>query len=158
MSEEFNAEGEFVVKDSVGIMLFMAVFFSVLLVSSLPYNENGNLTFILVLAGGGIIFSVYKVIVRKPQIRVNRSGIYAAENLITDWDHFYTAEFQQLPLKRLRVSEKNILIVHYRKDGIEGSFRSTIPLTNTQNKSEEAVVEAVRFYHDIYRLTKKNKY
>jgi len=155
MSEDFNAEGEFIVKDSVGIMLFMAAFFLVLLISSWPYNENGNLTFILVLAAAGVVFSVYKIVIRKPQIIINKDGIYAAGNLITDWDHFYTAAFEQLPLKRLRVSEKNVLIVHYRKDGIAGSFRSTVPLTNTQNKSEEAVVESIRFYYDIYRLTKK---
>jgi hypothetical protein len=37
------------------------------------------------------------------------------------------------------------------KDGYEQGFRRTIPLTNTQNKSEEEVLEAVKFFWNEYR-------
>ncbi|HQX74372.1 MAG TPA: hypothetical protein PK298_15800, partial [Chitinophagaceae bacterium] len=44
-----------------------------------------------------------------------------------------------------------ILVVEYTRDGSPEGFRRKIPLTNTQNKSEEEVLEAVKFFWSVYR-------
>ena len=44
-----------------------------------------------------------------------------------------------------------ILVVEYRKGELKQGIRHKIPLTNTQNKSEEDVLEAVKFFWNEFR-------
>lgn len=85
-------------------------------------------------------------------IRINKKGIYRDEKLLTDWAHFIKAYLAQ-EQKVVSIKDNFVLMVEYRKRGISGSFRKSIPLTNTQNKSEEDVLAAVNFFYKEYRKT-----
>jgi hypothetical protein len=86
----------------------------------------------------------------KIYIRVNKTGIYQDEKLLTRWSNFINAYISQKE-KMLSIQDNFILVIEYRKDGVDKGFRRKIPLTNTQNKSEEEVLEAVKFFWSLYR-------
>ena len=87
---------------------------------------------------------------KRVYIRINKTGIYQNEQLVTGWENLLNASISQKE-KLLSIQDNFILVVEYRKDGTDKGFRRKIPLTNTQNKSEEEVLEAVRFFWKEYR-------
>jgi hypothetical protein len=80
-------------------------------------------------------------------IRVNRKGIYHMERLVTSWPNFIRANLSQ-DQKALSISDNFVLIVEHKKEN--AIFKRKIPLGNTQNKSEEDVLNAIRFFVDSY--------
>lgn len=84
-------------------------------------------------------------------IRINKTGIYHDEKLVTAWANFINAYIDQKEKKSFfSIQDNFILVVEYKKDG--KGFRHKIPLTNTQNKSEEDVLQAVIFFGNQYRV------
>lgn len=79
-------------------------------------------------------------------IRVNKNGIYQDEKLVTNWNNFLNAYISQKQARFISIRDNFILVVEYRKEGYPKGFRRKIPLTNTQNKSEEDVLVAVKFF------------
>ena len=151
MSANPSTENAFVVKNSVGVQLFIALFMSILGGASLIYDTEHNATFISIFAIGIGVFFFIKSFNRAPVITVNNTGIYSGTKLVTDWRHFGDAAFTELERKRVRVSDNFVLIVRYSKDNIPGLFKTTIPLGNLQDKSEEEVVEAINAFYRKYR-------
>jgi hypothetical protein len=86
----------------------------------------------------------------KVYIRINKMGIYQDEQLVTGWPHLLNAYISQQE-KVFNIQDNFILVVEYMKDNADKGFRRKIPLTNTQNKSEEEVLEAVKFFWKEYR-------
>ncbi len=85
-------------------------------------------------------------------IRVNKTGIYHDEQLVTRWSNLIKAYIAQKEKKNFfNIQDNFILVVEYRKEGLPQGARRNIPLTNTQNKSEEEVLEAVKFFWKEYR-------
>ena len=77
-------------------------------------------------------------------IRINKNGIYQEGKLITGWSTLLKAYISQKEKKSLfSIQDNFILVVEYtKKDVVKQVFRSKIPLTNTQNKSEEEIGRA----------------
>ena len=86
----------------------------------------------------------------KVYIRINKTGIYQNEQLVTGWSHLLNAYISQQE-KVFSIQDNFILVVEYLKENDDKGFRRKIPLTNTQNKSEEEVLEAVQFFWKEYR-------
>ncbi|HEV7779705.1 MAG TPA: hypothetical protein VGO58_00485 [Chitinophagaceae bacterium] len=123
--------------------IFLAVFI-------LGCFDIKSLGIALVLPLGLAVFYFIKARSKKIFIRINIRGIYQDEKLVTGWDHFIKATLSQKP-QVLDIRDNFVLIVDYRKEGIMGGQRRTIPLTNTQNQSEEDVLAAVKFFLHEYR-------
>ena len=84
---------------------------------------------------------------RRVFIRVNKTGIYQDEQLITGWSNLLKAHVAQKEKTGIfSIQDNFLLVIEYRKDGSKQGVRRKIPLTNTQNKSEEEVLEAVKFF------------
>lgn len=88
-------------------------------------------------------------------IRINKSGIYQEGKLITSWPYLLKAYIDQKEKKTFfNIQDNFLLVLEFRKkDVAKQVFRSKIPLTNTQNKSEEEVLNAVMFFWKEYRYT-----
>lgn len=83
-------------------------------------------------------------------IRINKNGIYQDGRSVTSWANFIKAYIDQKEKKTFfSIQDNFILVVEYKKEG--KGFRHKIPLTNTQNKSEEEVLAAVKFFWNEYR-------
>ena len=82
---------------------------------------------------------------------INRNGFYYYGSLLTNWTNFVSAEFlDELPVQAsgsAGLSDQFFLSVKYYKDSQPGCFALKIPLTNTQDKSEEEILAAIRFYY-----------
>ena len=85
-------------------------------------------------------------------IRVNKKGIYEHERMVTDWENLTRVALTQREKTRIIEIQDNFeLVVEYRKPNSLQMARRRIPLTNTQNKSEEEVLAAVQFFWREYK-------
>jgi hypothetical protein len=85
-------------------------------------------------------------------IRVNKNGIYQDEKLVTGWANLLNAHIAQKEKTGIfNIQDNFLLVLEYKKSGFQQGFRHKIPLTNTQNKSEEEVLEAVHFFWKEFR-------
>jgi hypothetical protein len=81
-------------------------------------------------------------------LRIDCNGIYHNKKLLTDWPHFIEAQLGQKQVIR-SYQDNFVLVLRYYKEGYEGCFKRTIRLTNTQDQSEEAVLETIRRFHEL---------
>jgi hypothetical protein len=143
--------GEDKVLDYIVGSLFFALFLYGLIDAILHRFTNFNfltIVFVIALAPAIILFARAKN--KRIYIRINKTGIYKDEQLLTRWQNLLNAYIDQKEIV-LSIQDNFILVLEYMKDGYEQGFRRTIPLTNTQNKSEEEVLEAVKFFWKEYR-------
>lgn len=107
-------------------------------------------SFVFALALAPAYFFFKKARSNRVYIRVNKKGIFSEGQLVTGWSGLLKASITQEEKKNFfSIQDNFILLVEYRKDG--QGFRKKIPLTNTQNKSEEEVLEAVNFFWNEYK-------
>ncbi|HWI93333.1 MAG TPA: hypothetical protein VNT20_18770 [Flavisolibacter sp.] len=144
--DEFNAEADFVVKESKNMNLFVGVLFLVFSLIAFPMSViMGGVTFFMAI--GAFARSAKDITI----IRINKNGFYYCGKLITDWDHFISEEFiDELPLPQGNdrgINDKFFLFIKYYKDGKPGYFGRKIRLTDSQDKSEEGIIAAIKFYY-----------
>jgi hypothetical protein len=104
-------------------------------------------SYFFVLALAPAIYCFLRGQSKRVYIRVNKTGIYYNEQLVTGWPGLLKVYVSQKEKKGIyNIMDNFILVVEYKKDSSKEGFRRKIPLTNTQNKSEEDVLEAVQFF------------
>lgn len=108
-----------------------------------------SFVFLLALIAGILFFR--KGNSKRVYIRVNNKGIYEDEKLVTTWSNFHNAYIDQKE-KVITIQDNFQLVVEFLKEGTKQGIRRKIPLTNTQNKSEEEVLEAVKFFWQVYQM------
>lgn len=147
-------EDTFVVKESqtvniiVGAALLLVVLFS-------AASKDGLLGMppkvIIIFVGVGILF-VCRGLIRKETLRIDCNGIYQGKELITNWANFLQAYIGQA--NRLASYQDDFqLILEYRKNGSDSLFTCIIPLSNTQNQSEEEVLAAIQRFYQLSQET-----
>ncbi len=147
---------EFVVGEEKVLVYVMALLFFALFVYAVIdafLKEFTNLTYISYLFALALLPALYFFKKGKSnviQIRINKTGIYQKEKLITGWANFLNAFITQKE-KVISIQDNFLLVIEFTKEGNDKGFRRKIPLTNTQNKSEEEVLEAVKFFWQVYK-------
>jgi len=107
-------------------------------------------SFVFALALGPAYLFFRKARSNRVFVRVNHKGIFREGQLVTGWSNLLKAYIAQEEKKTFfNIQDNFILVLEYKKDG--QGFRKKIPLTNTQNKSEEEVLEAVNFFWNEYK-------
>lgn len=148
--DRFDAGTDFIVKESkkmhlvIGILLlvFSGIFF------------QGSVLFGAAAAVAGV-FSLLKS--RKDQtiMKVNSTGFFYYGDLITNWRNFVSVDFVDEPpaisSSSTGLSDKFFLALKYYKDGRPECFARKFSLTNTQDKSEEEIIAAIRFYYKNFK-------
>jgi hypothetical protein len=78
---------------------------------------------------------------------VQESGFYYAGKLVTGWEYFIDAEVAQ---KKVTGSIKDNFILLFRHYDIPKAFIYSleIPLSDTQDKASEEIIEAIDFYYN----------
>lgn len=89
----------------------------------------------------------------KVYIRINKKGIYHHERLVTGWEGFIKAWLTQDKPSILVLDNRDnfIMMVEYKTPGTKQGFRRKIALANNQDKAEEEVLEAVRYFSNLYK-------
>lgn len=142
---------EFVVgEDKVLDYILASLFFGLFLYGLIDairqhFTKLNYLNYLFIIALLPAILFFRKAKNRRIYIRINKTGIYQDEKLVTGWSNLLKAYITQKATV-ISIQDNFMLVVEYLKDGVEKGFRRKIPLTNTQNKSEEEVLEAVKFF------------
>ena len=80
-------------------------------------------------------------------IRINKNGIYYYGKFVTSWENYIDGNIEQDPdRKESSITDDNVLLISYYKEGEEGCFVRKIPLTNTQDRAEEEIAEAMKYF------------
>lgn len=151
-----NSNSEFVVaEDKVLVYILASLFFALFLYGLIDaiirdFSKLSYLNAIYAIALAPAIYLFVKAKRNRIYIRINKTGIYQDEQLVTGWSNFLSAYVAQKE-KAFSIQDNFILVIEYLKAGNDKGFRRKIPLTNTQNKSEEEVLEAVQFFWKEYR-------
>jgi hypothetical protein len=148
-----TADGNFEVKESIVLNMLVVIGLFPILCYEMYTQINHFITdkrdyaalicsasFLLLMIG-----TLIKLFNRKPVILINQQGVYIHGNLVTNWVHFVDVKFQE---RQRRYTFRFVLLVYYYKDGGEYYVFET-PLTSTQNKAEEEVVDAIRYFHQL---------
>jgi len=156
--QAFNPAVDFIVKEEKGTNYVLAGLFALLFlygVGNAAYYNFRQIDYqniVLAFAIIPVILFIRKGNNPKAHIRVNRKGIYEQEILVTDWAHFIKAFILEKQEKRIyQINDIFYLVIEYQspKKGI--GKRRKIRLTNTQNKSEEEIIVAIRQFLNNYR-------
>lgn len=87
---------------------------------------------------------------KRAYIRVNKNGLYQDGKLVTNWPNLINAYIDQKDRNTFfSIKDNFLLVVEFKKD--TKGIRHKIPLTNTQNKSEEEVLQAILFFWKLYK-------
>lgn len=153
-----HKDGEFVVGENKLMYIVLAILFFALFAYGvfdairLRFKNIDYQSYVLALALIPCIFCLRRIKSKRVYVRINKAGIYMDEQLVTGWSHLLKAYLGQEKKKKIYdLQDKFILIVEYRGADPTKGYRKKIPLTNTQNKSEEEVLEAVDFFWKLYR-------
>lgn len=138
-------------------LVFVALFTAALILQMryADMHDIWNYYFVILLVPA--FFYLSKARSKRVYLRINKKGIYADEKLVTDWDHFLKAFLAQQPPRGRVISalpdvrDNFVLVVEFTRDDPKKGFRRSIPLTNTQNKSEEDVLQAIRIFHELHK-------
>lgn len=141
----FNAEGSFVVKESKTMRLVFGILFS-LFAAFLVQVSLLIAIIAAILAVASFIRAGQEHIIMK----INKDGFYYYGTLLTNWGNFVSARFvDEAPMQStssLGLSDKFFVVIRYYKDDRK-CYERKIALTNTQDKSEEEIMAAIRFYY-----------
>jgi len=155
---ELTRDGEFIVGEDKVLDIILAFLFFAIFVYGLVdavkhhFSQLKYLDYVFFVALLPAIRFLLKARAKRIYIRINITGIYQDEKLVTAWPNFLKAYISQSD-KVLTIQDNFLLVVEYMKDGHKQGFRRKIPLTNTQNKSEEEVMQAVKFFLRENELT-----
>lgn len=148
---KLTPDSEFVVGEERLLNFIIALLFFGLFLYGLIDAVNRDFknidyqSYVLCLALIPVVYCVRKARSRRIYIRINKTGIYQDEKLVTAWTGFIKATLaQKEKTKIINLQDNFLLLVDFKKEG--KILRRSIPLTNTQDKSEEDVLEAVRFF------------
>ena len=148
--DQFNPEIDFVVKESKGMNILLA--FCCLVFALSAASMSWWLGGFFLIPGAVLLIKGMR---NGTVMIVNKTGFYYYGKLITNWNNFIDVEFiDEVPLpgpNTSGVSDKfSMLMKFYRDDQPGLYFTQQFRFTNTQNKSEEEIIAAIRFYHRYY--------
>jgi len=78
-------------------------------------------------------------------LTINKTDIYRCGDLLTTWDNFICANIMQDQITG-SIKDNSVLYIDFYIDGQTGYFRRKIRLPNTSDKSEEEILEAIRYF------------
>ena len=152
---KLEKDGSFAVKESafinsiIAAVAFAVFFYALYLVIKAPEGQDLFLDgFMLVAIIPAVMFTM-KARSGTVYIRVDENGIFVNRQLLTSWQTFRNASFGQKE-KVMSIQDNFVLRVTYHVTG-KGNFVREVPLTNTQNKSEEEVIAAIKYFYHKYQ-------
>lgn len=152
-----HKDSEFVVGEEKVINYVMAIFFLGLFLYGVidavrrRFINIDYQSYVFAFAIIPAIYCLRRANNNRVYIRVNKTGIYYQEKLLTSWANFHNAFIDQKEKSGFfNIKDNFLLVVEYRNEAEQKGFRKKIPLTNTQNKSEEEILEAIKFFWNQY--------
>lgn len=153
IKSHLSNDNQFLVGEYKLMHYFMALFFLALFSYGVYDAWNRNFrdidyqSYVFALAIIPAIFILNKVRKGTIYIRINEKGIYQQERLVSTWANLRNVALTQREKKYMFEPGDNfVLLLDYQPPGAAKPVRRSIPFTNTQNKSEEEVLAAVKWF------------
>ena len=153
-------DSEFVVGEEKAINYVMAVFFIALFLYGVidaarhQFKNIDYQSYIFALAIAPAVYCFRRANSKRVYLRINKTGIYKDEQLVTGWSNLIKFYLTQEKKKSFyNILDNFILVVEFSDTDPQKGIRKKIPLTNTQNKSEEDVLATVDFFWQQYKKT-----
>jgi hypothetical protein len=144
--DQFNYEADFLVKESITMNLIISSFSLVLSIAF--FSLSPWMAGIMLLVPIGAFVRGFK---NQVVMKVNSNGFYYYGQLITTWKNFISVNFLDETFENtrgaIREADRFFLMIKYYKDGRPGYFGRKIRFTDTQDKSEEEIIAAIKFYY-----------
>ena len=148
-------DGSFAVKDSVfingviAVVCYAVFLYGIYLTFFDTALKGGFMDVLLLLALVPAILFTLRARSQRVFIRINQDGIFVHNRLLTNWQSFHSATYTQKEVVR-SIQDNFVLLVRYHTHS--GLYTGEVPLGNTQDKSEEEVIAAIRYFYDRYSL------
>ncbi len=151
MAATLNKNTDFVVGEEKALnyvmatLLFALFAYGVYDAARRGFKNIDYQSFIFALAIFPAIYCIRRAMANRIYIRINKTGIYEGKKMVTGWADLVKVYLAQDPDKPMYdIRDRFQLVVEFKKEG--KGLRRRIPLTNTQNKSEEDVLAAANFF------------
>ena len=149
--EQLTEDADFQVKEYLTLDITFAIILYVVALSGIAGESQNNIhhpaiSVVSCLAILPAVAFTIKAILNRTSITVNKTGIYHYKIFLTNWNNFINAWVEEQHSKSGYYYF--VLIVAFYKDGEEGSFERIMKLDSTQNKSEEEIIAAIKFFDD----------
>ncbi len=158
VSSLLTPDGQFLVGEYKLMHYFMVLFFLALFsygvydAWSRNFRDIDYQSYVFALAIIPAVMVLIKVRKGTIYIRINGKGIYQHERFLTTWANLRNVALTQREKKYMFEPGDNfVLLLDYQPPGAAKPVRRSLPLTNTQNKSEEEVLAAVKWFWASYR-------
>ncbi|MFT3907945.1 MAG: hypothetical protein QM737_00855 [Ferruginibacter sp.] len=141
--------GAFIVKESRGLNFFVGTFLLLMAVSILIYSRplGDSSIFLVIFSLPASLIFIIKGAIAKKIFEINDQGIYYYGELITEWKYYINSYFKEEENDSTEYPSTNFfLYIEFTRPGKEHVVISKILLSNTQNKSEEAIVNTIKYY------------
>ena len=145
-------ENEFIVKESKAFNYIAGIV--MIAISGAIFIMNDLDLYVLIFGLGLFLIPGIFFLVRGRSnaivMRMNKNGFYYNGKLINDWQHFYEATVKDLS-KSGRFRDNFVLeFKHYSADYAK-LYIDKFPLTNSQDKAEEEIIAAIKFFVSNYK-------
>ncbi len=136
----------------LGILCLALFIYGVVDAAKRNFKNIDYQSYVFALAIVPVIYFFKKANSKRVFIRVNKIGIYQDEKLVTKWSNLLKAYVAQKEKKGIFNIQDNFeLVLEFKAENGRDGIRKKIPLTNTQNKSDEDVLTAVQFFWWLHR-------
>lgn len=147
---EFTVGEEKVLNFILSFLFFGLFVYGVVDVCIRGFSKVTYVSYLFIVAIIPAALAFAKARSKRVYIRINKKGIYQNEQLLTTWPTFLKAYISQKQTV-ISIRDNFQLVVEYYKDDSNNGFRRKIALTNTQNKSEEDIMAAIKFFLQDYK-------
>ena len=154
---QFDKDGSFSVRESrildfcIGGFCLALYIYAVLQVRS-DYSARDWRAYsqsCLIMLCPAVLF-IARGVINSTYISVNRKGIFQYRRLVCTWSNFIEANVIEADSQPGYTQDNFVLVIDYYKNP-EHTFERRIPLTYTQDKSEEEVIAAINYYFEEYQ-------
>ena len=150
-NQTLSKTGDFVVRQSATVnrvvaIAFLLVFAVSALISELGWKELVGGFSILVLPA---FYFLRQSRQQTELLKINRQGFFQSGKLVADWSQFDKAWLDQQ--SKTLMSLQDNFVIRFRYYSPDGSklITRTIPMSNTQDKADEEILRAIRFYYEL---------
>jgi len=142
-----DIEQDFLVQESKSINNMAGFALLCVFLASMSFGDYGLYSYLMSIFLFLIPGVIFLAKAQRPSliIKINKSGFFYAGRFITGWDLFYDATVHD---KMITGSYKDNFVLAFRYYAPDYSliYTLSVPLTNTQDKSEEEIIEAINFF------------
>jgi hypothetical protein len=156
--KKFDADKDFLVKDSKTINFIAGGIMLAVFIIAMIFGEREWLNYVFA-TGVFLVPGIISIARGRRNViimRINKTGFYHSGKLVTTWPLFYDADVHDRTGVG-GIKDNFILDIRYYSPDFSIIYTRSIPITNKQDKADEEIVEAIKFYCAVGKGQQANR-